>query len=183
MSRPKPEVKADPGQALVETWVVNDRMNQVLLEHLDPRAWRAQLPGIRTRTIAAIFSHLHNIRRKWVRLSAPHITLPAPLDRSRLTPEQARAALAESAARCCDMLTEALVTPGGRVTAFLRDPLAKTWPPGAAMVAYMITHEAHHRGQACMLAHQLGYPLPGPAAWGLWQWEKLWKECGFTRPR
>ena len=28
-----------------ETHAVNDRMNQLLLEHLDPRAWRAQLPG------------------------------------------------------------------------------------------------------------------------------------------
>jgi uncharacterized damage-inducible protein DinB len=50
------------------------------------------------------------------------------------------------------------------------------------MVAYMVSHEAHHRGQVCMLAHQLGFPLPAKAAW-LWNWEKLWKECGFTRPR
>jgi len=35
-----------------------------------------------------------------------------------------------------------------------------------------------------MLAHQLGYRLP-PQAWGgIWQWDKLWKEHGFTtRPR
>ncbi|HUB77975.1 MAG TPA: DinB family protein [Bryobacteraceae bacterium] len=160
--------------ALVESFAVNERMNQLLLEHLDPRAWRRQLPGIRTRTIAAMFSHVHNIRRKWLRLSAPHLTLPAQLERSRLTQEQARAALAESGARCCDMLTEALAEPGGRIPEFRRDALAKPWAAGAAMVAYMISHEAHHRGQACLLAHQLGYPLPGPAAWGLWQWEKLW---------
>ena len=24
----------------------------------------------------------------------------------------------------------------------------------------MLAHEAHHRGQVCMLAHQLGFPLP-----------------------
>jgi hypothetical protein len=34
-----------------------------------------------------------------------------------------------------------------------------------------------------MLAHQLGFPLPGPAAYGLWGWEKLWKECGYGTPR
>jgi uncharacterized damage-inducible protein DinB len=40
----------------------------------------------------------------------------------------------------------------------------------------MISHEAHHRGQVCMLAHQMGFPLP--KAYEIWNWEKLWKECG-----
>jgi uncharacterized damage-inducible protein DinB len=169
-------------EALAEAFAVNDRMNQVLLEHLDPRAWRAKPPGERTRTIAAIFSHVHNIRRKWLRLSAPHLELPAPIERSRCTQEEARAALAKSAERCCEMLREGL-SPGGRVEVFHRDALAKPWPPGGAMVAYMLTHDAHHRGQVCMLAHQLGFPLRGQGAYGLWAWEKLWKECGFTHPR
>jgi hypothetical protein len=30
----------------------------------------------------------------------------------------------------------------------------------------------------CMLAHQLGFPLPNEVAYGIWNWEKLWKECG-----
>jgi uncharacterized damage-inducible protein DinB len=39
------------------------------------------------------------------------------------------------------------------------------------MLAYMISHDAHHRGQVCMLAHQLGFPLPTKAAYGIWVWE------------
>lgn len=183
MARSRTAAAPDLGVGLVESYLVNDRMNQLVIEHLDPRAWRAKLPGDRARTIAAIFSHMHNIRRKWLRLSAPHVKLPAPLNRANCTPKQARAALAQSAARCCDMLTEALVEPNGDVQSFHRDGWAKPWPASASMVAYMITHDAHHRGQACMLAHQLGYPLPGPAAYGIWGWERLCKECGFTRPR
>lgn len=182
MPQPQTGAALDLAQVLVESYAVSDQMNQVVLEHLDPRAWRATPPGERARTIAAIFSHVHNVRRKWLRLSAPHLRLPAPLDRARSTQEQARAALAESAARCCEMLREALVQPGGRIPTFRRDGWAKPWPTGAAMVAYMITHDAHHRGQACMLAHQLGFPLPA-GAYGIWVWEKLWKQCGFTRPR
>jgi len=41
-------------------------MNQILIEHLDPTAWRAKPPG-KVRTIAAIFTHMHNVRSKWVR--------------------------------------------------------------------------------------------------------------------
>jgi uncharacterized damage-inducible protein DinB len=119
------------------------------------------------------------MRRKWLRLSAPHLKLPALLDRRRCSQKQASVALAESAARCCEMLAEALSQPKGRVETFRRDGWARPWPAGAAMVAYMISHDAHHRGQACMLAHQLGFPLPIKDAAGIWVWEKLWKECGF----
>ena len=177
------DIGVDPCQVLVESFAVNERMNQIVLEHLDPAAWRAKLPGSKGRTIAAIITHVHNMRRKWLRLSAPHLKLPAPLDRSSCTQKQARAALLESAARCSEMLADALSRPQGRVETFRRDGWAKPWPVGGAMLAYMISHEAHHRGQVCMLAHQLGFPLPTKAGAGIWVWEKLWKECGFTQPR
>ena len=173
----------DLGQALAESYAVNEQMNQVVLECLDPRAWHARVPGNRSRTIAAIFSHVHNIRHKWLRLSAPHLELPPSLDRAHCTQEHARVALAESAARCCEMLIEALVRPHGRVETFRRDGWAKPWPGGAAMFAYMIAHDAHHRGQVCMLAHQLGFPLAAKGAYGIWAWEKLWKDCGFAKLR
>ena len=182
MAQPQADVD-DLCQVLVEGYAVNERMNQLVLEHLDPAAWRAKLPGGNGRTIAAIVSHVHNIRRKWLRLSAPHIKLPAVLDRARCTQKQAQVALAESAALCSEMLTEALSKPQGRVETFLRDGWAKPWPAGAAMLVYMISHDAHHRGQICMLSHQLGFPLPTKADYGIWAWERLWKECGFTHPR
>jgi uncharacterized damage-inducible protein DinB len=179
--------RADLCRVLVESYAVNERMNQIVLEHLDPAAWRAKLPGSKGRTIAAIVAHVHNIRRKWLRLSAPHLKLPAPLDRATCTQKQARSALTESAARCSEMLADALpepqFVPPRRVETFRRDGWAKPWPAGAAMVAYMIAHDAHHRGQVCMLAHQLGFPLPIEDGNGIWVWEKLWKECGFTHPR
>ena len=169
------------GHDMAQAFLVNDRMYQLILEHLDPRAWRAKAPGAGGRTIAGIFAHVHNIRCKWLRLSAPHIKRPAQLDRAQCTPKQAAAALAESAARCCEMLAEDLSDPP--VQNFLRDGWARPWRPGAAMFAYMISHDAHHRGQICMLAHQLGFPLPVQAMSGMWNWERLSKNCGFEIPR
>jgi hypothetical protein len=78
------------------------------------------------------------------------------------------------------MLAEALGGRGGNVEKFLRDGWAKPWPVGVEMLCYMLSHEAHHRGQVCMLAHQLGFPLPIEVASGIWNWEKLWKECGSS---
>jgi len=172
---------ADSYQVLAEAYAVNERMNQVLLEHLDPRLWRAKPPEEKGRTIAAIFAHVHNVRRKWLRLSAPHLKLPRELDRTRCTMRQAKTGLAESARRCEEMLRAALLS--GSIKEFLRDGWARAWPPGAAMVVYMIAHDTHHRGQVSMLAHLLGAPLPARVGGEMWNWEKLWRKCGFTHPR
>src|SRR5947207_1464993 len=128
-------------------FAANDRMNQLLIGHLDPAAWRAQPPG-KVRTIAAIFTHMHNVRAKWVRLNAPHLQVPARLHRAHCTPQHARTALAESAARCAELLAGAL-GPEGRIRQFRRDGWAPPWPAGVEMLCYMVAHEAHHRGQVC----------------------------------
>jgi uncharacterized damage-inducible protein DinB len=44
------------------------------------------------------------------------------------------------------------------------------------MLGYMIAHEAHHRGQICMLAHQLGSPLGPEVTSAMWNWERIWRE-------
>jgi len=193
---PVVEGLSEAARAAVRVFAANERMNQMLIERLDPAAWRAAWraapPGdtrqgprgnargsVRhgVRTIAAIFTHVHNVRTKWVRLTAPHLGVPARLNRARCTPEQARAGLAESAARCGEMLAEAL-GGSGRVERFVRDGWARPWPPGVEMLCYMVAHEAHHRGQVAMLAHQLGFPLPVEVTAGIWNWEKIWRECG-----
>jgi uncharacterized damage-inducible protein DinB len=177
----QPEVHTQLGRAAVRMFTANDRMNQVLIEHLEPAAWRGAPPGKargRARTIAAIFTHVHNVRCKWVRLTAPHLKVPAQLSRTHCTPRQARAGLAESAARCAEMLGEALGGQG-RIEKFRRDGWARPWPVGVEMLCYMLAHEAHHRGQVCMLAHQMGFKLPIGVTSGIWNWEKIWKDCGW----
>src|SRR5712664_3876002 len=91
---------AEIRDTLLETYASNDAMNQLILSHLDPRAWRAQPPGQKGsgRTIAAIFAHLHNCRLKWLKKNAPHLKCPPPLDPHRCTMKQAAAAHRRSAA-------------------------------------------------------------------------------------
>jgi uncharacterized damage-inducible protein DinB len=154
-------------------------MNQLLIEHLAPATWISKPPG-NARTIAAVFTHMHNVRTKWIRLTAPHFKVPMQLNRAHCTPQQARSALAESAARCEDMLAEAL-DGGGRIEKFRRDGWGQPWPAGVEMLCYMLAHEAHHRGQVCMLARQLKSPLPNTVTSEMWNWGKLWKE--WSPPR
>ena len=175
MTTRRAQVDSQFGRVAVRIFAASERMNQVLIEQLDPDAWRAKPPG-KTRTIAAIFTHMHNVRCKWVRLTAPHLGVPALLNRAHCTPEQAGAGLAESGARCVEMLAEALGEGGGRIAQFRRDGWAPSWPVGPEMLCYMVAHEAHHRGKVCMLAHQLGFPLAGKVTGAMWNWERMWKE-------
>ncbi len=179
----------DVVQVLLETYAANATMNDLLLAHLSPLAWRAASTGSaigKSRTLAEIFAHMHNNRLRWLELSAPHLKRPAKLDPARCTIRQTRLAQRRSAASCQEMLRQALDPKSKkRVTKFSRGNWAPTtWPAGATMFAYMFAHDAHHRGQIIMLARQLGYPLPEHAAHGIWHWEKLWHQFGFTmRPR
>jgi uncharacterized damage-inducible protein DinB len=176
--------RPNPHDSVVQTYAINDAMNQLLLTRLDPRAWRAVPLGKKGsgRTIAAVFAHLHNVRRSWIRNSAPHLPCPARLDPARCTIKQAAAAHRKSATQCLRMLADALSgDPKRRVAKFTRDSWMPTWPASGTMFAYMFSHEAHHRGQIVMLAHQLGYRLPNEAAYGIWHWDKLWTQAGFKK--
>jgi len=84
------KVHTQLGRAAVNLFATADYINQNLLEHLDPDAWRAKPVGD-VRTIAAIFTHMHNVRTKWIRLTAPHLKVPPQLNRANCTQQQARA--------------------------------------------------------------------------------------------
>src|SRR5256886_8742918 len=191
----QPKVHTQLGRAAVQNFaarifLADDRINQILIEHLDPAAWSTRPPTAKppgknpgknnARTIAAIFTHMHNVRCKWIRLTAPHLKIPRQLKRTQCTPRQASAALAESAAGCAEMLAGTL-RGDGQVKQFRRDGWARPWPVGPEMLCYMLCHEAHHRGQVCMLAHQFGFRLPSTVTSGMWNWEKLWKQTESTR--
>ena len=163
----------EPGPRAAGIFAANQRMNQLLLEQIAPDVWIAKPHG-NVRNIAAIFSHIQNARTKWIRLTAPHIKTPRQVSRGECSQQDVTRALAESAARCETMLIEALGADG-RIKEFRRDGWARPMPVGPEMLCYMIAHEAHHRGQVCMIAHQLGFPLPGKVTSAMWNWEKLLK--------
>jgi uncharacterized damage-inducible protein DinB len=177
--------QSNTADVLLETYAANSLMNQLLLRKLDVRIWRAEPPGLKEdgiRTIAEIFAHMHNNRLVWLKRSAPHLTCPKPLDPKRCTVRQTITSHWRSAERCQQMLAEALSQRRDRrVSKFSRGSWASDWPAGPTMLAYMFAHEAHHRGQVILLAHQLGYRLPEDTANGIWRWDDLWRELGVSQ--
>lgn len=74
MTTRQPKVHTQLGRAAVRTLAANDRINRILIERLGPAGRRAR-PRRKTRTIAAIFVQMHNVRTKWARLTALHLKL------------------------------------------------------------------------------------------------------------
>ena len=148
-------------QALLTSFNTNDRINVYMIENLPTQAWRAEPPTGKGRTIAAIVAHLHNVRVMWLKAAAKGSEIPEQLDRTRVTPAQAARALEQSREALSAVLQSALQSDG-RVKGFR--------PDVAGFFGYLIAHDAHHRGQICMLARLIGHPLPQKAMFGMWEW-------------
>jgi uncharacterized damage-inducible protein DinB len=169
--RSKGRAPIDLASAVLQALATNERMNQFLLENLDDRAWNVPPPAGQGRTIAAIFSHMHNVRHMWLTVAAKKKKAPDKLDRRTVTKPQAMKAMAASS-QALLVLFEHSLEQGGRVKDFRPDVVG--------FLGYVIAHEAHHRGQICMLARELGMPLSQEAGYGMWDWNKRWKECGYS---
>src|SRR6185503_14889610 len=102
----------DLGRALATAFLTNERVNQVLLDLLDPRIWRLAPPCSKRRNIATPFSHLHNIRRMYVR-SAGFKGPLVKLERATVTTAEVRKALAASARAVAEVVENACRN-GGR---------------------------------------------------------------------
>jgi len=104
---------------------------------------------------------MHNVRVMWLKGSAKGSEIPPQLDRSTVTPAQAVHGLEQSRQALSKLIGRALETDG-RIKGFR--------PDVAGFLGYLIAHDAHHRGQIAMLAHQLGHPLPQKINFGMWEW-------------
>jgi uncharacterized damage-inducible protein DinB len=163
----KAKAPIDYGAATLSALATSERITQYLLESLPDAVWRAEPPSGEGRTIAAIVAHIHNVRLMWLKVAAKGTRIPAQLDKLKVTRDQARTALAASHA-AMDKLVRSALDGDGTV---------KNFPPDAiAFVAYLIAHDAHHRGQICSLSRQLGHRLPTAVTFGMWEWNKRRQE-------
>jgi uncharacterized damage-inducible protein DinB len=161
-------------KSLLESFAVNEKANQLLIGNIRDAAWQADSPTGKGRSIADVAAHIHHVRLMWLSAADKTAKVPAKLGPDKASKEQVQAALKASASAIEKLLEKALEDPAGKVPNFRPDVVA--------FVGYLIAHDSHHRGQITMMARQVGHPVPPKIGFGLWEWGRLWKECGFGGP-
>jgi len=150
-------------QELLEAFRRSGRVSEYLVRVLPARIWRAAPPAGRGRSIAAIVAHMQGVRRTFARMGGARPGPPS-LDRHTATQAQARRALEQSTDDLARLFESALQARQARVKGIPRRVID--------MLTYLIQHDAHHRGQICMLARDLGHTFHGGDAMRMWGWKK-----------
>ena len=146
-----------------EAWLVNHRVNALLLDAVGEEGLE-QSYAPRARNVRKVFVHMHNQRLNWL-----GATLKNPPKIARLKAREAhdvatlKAALEESGQAMADLVER--IFRKEEVKGFDRSP--------ATFLAFVLAHEAHHRGQVVLTLRMAGKPIPREAANALWDWDTL----------
>jgi uncharacterized damage-inducible protein DinB len=149
---------------LLEAFRHSGLVNEYLVKVLPAAIWRKAPPAGRGRSIAAIVAHVQGVRRTFARMGGARPGPPA-LDRECSTQAQARRALRQSTEDLARLFEAAFAGRQARVRGMPRRAVN--------MLAYLMQHDAHHRGQICLLARDLGHQFASEDTMRIWGWKAL----------
>lgn len=164
MAPPDPPPATLRADEAVDAWRRNQRINRLFLESLPDEALAASLSTRGGRSVARQFAHLHRVRGYQLEKRAKHLAVGL----AYLPPK-------EEPGR--DALLDALGESAARIEEWIRlaaagDGRVRTMPGGlVTQVAYLVSHESHHRGHALLTCKQAGHPVDRAvrdALWGTW---------------
>ena len=150
----------DLATQILRTWNTHNRINLDLLAAIPDEALNVSLKP-KGRTVVDLFAHMHQVRLMWLKPAAPELL--KGLDKVPAEPKRKD-------------LVSALTASGGAVARLLEQSTTtnnqiKSFKGGVVtFLAYLISHESHHRGQIGWTLKLTDHALPKDAAYAMWDW-------------
>lgn len=152
-------------EQLIEAWRINNRMNLLLIDNTTDDGMQKTLSTRGGRTVYLQLVHVHNVRVTWLEVVAKDIfSKHKSLDKEAAYDKKALCKALEDSAKGIEEFINRSWDDGGKVKSFKTGLIP--------MIAYLISHESHHRGSIMLTLKQSGVKLPDTLKWGLWEWSK-----------